>query len=714
MYFLDNNETGGKQIRRRLRVILLFLFAMVGAFCFVLYDLQVVHGADYLERSQYTIPQTETVDAARGGILDSLGRVLVSNRISYQATLDPSLMGSAGERNATLKELLELCREQGVTWSDTLPITAQEPFSYTTNEPFYTTSTDEEGAQTRSLTYLGQLAVKLKWLGGDPTEEGSKVEFPTAEALLERMCKTFSLEGGATEENRRTAGVLYELSLRSRDITWSSYIFAEDVDIAFISAVKERGLAGVRFETATARQYHTSYAAHLLGRVDKIYKEEWEQYKALGYSMDATVGKDGVEKAFEEYLHGTSGVRVIETSTSGKITRETWKTDPETGEELTPKPGGNVVLTLNIRLQEAVERALAEHVPTLPEAEGAAAVVLDVHDASVLAMASYPTYDLANFSAVWSDIKDDPLAPMYNRAIQGRYPPGSTFKMVTAVGALEEGIITPTDKIRDTGKYMYYAPSYTPGCWIYNQRGGTHGLETVSDAIRDSCNVFFYDVGRRLGIEKLNEYARKFGLGEYTGIELEEKAGVVAGRDYTENVLHQPWYDGSTLAAAIGQENNQFTPLQLANYIATLVNGGHHYSAHLLKSVKSSDFSTVLYEREAELLDTIDIAPENLEAVKKGMLAVTQPGGSAYTYFKDLDVKAGAKTGSAQVSRESESNAVFVAFAPYDDPEIALCIVVEKGGSGSELGAIAADIISYYFSSETSTGAEQGENTLIR
>ncbi len=699
----------GKLVRRRLWVLMLLLAVLLAVFCFVLCDLQVVHGDDYLERSQNKIAQTETVDAVRGEILDSLGRVLVSNRVSYQATLDTSLMGTAAERNATLQELLELCRELGVDWTDTLPITAEAPFTYTTDEPFYTTSTDEEGARTRSLTRLGQLAVQLKWLSGDPTEEDAQVELPTAEELLELMGKTFSLEGGVTEENRGIAGVLYELYLRSKDVTWSSYIFAEDVDITFISTVKERSLTGVQFETVTARQYNTTYAAHLLGRVTPIYQEDWEYYQALGYSMDAMVGRDGVEKAFEEYLHGTSGVRTIETNTSGKITSETWATDPETGEELTPEPGGNVVLTLNIRLQETVERALAEHVPTLSEAEGAAAVVVDM-TGGVLAMASYPTYDLATYTY---DEDLEELAPLLNRATQGLYPPGSTFKMVTAIGALEEGIITPTTEIQATGKYMYCAPRGAPRCGIDNQSGGTHGRENVTEAIRDSCNVFFYDVGRRLGIDKLNEYARLFGLGESTGIELDEKSGVVAGRDYTENVLHQTWYEGSTLAAAIGQENNQFTPLQLANYIATLVNGGNHYSAHLLKAVKSSDFSEVIYEREPELLDTIDIAPENLEAVKKGMLAVTQQGGSAYKYFKDLDVKVGAKTGSAQVSSESESNAVFVAFAPYDDPEIALCIVVEKGGSGSELGAIAADIISYYFSSEASIEAAQGENTLI-
>lgn len=709
---VDRRPDDSKLVRRRLWVLLVFLAALLGVFVFVLYHMQVVHGAEYMENSMYKNFQTETVDAARGGILDSLGRVLVSNRLSYQVTLDTSLMGTTEQRNATLLELLKLCRDQDVDWTDSLPVTAGAPFSYTGDSPFFTVSTDDEGAEVKTLTRLGKLAVQQKWLSADPTEEDG-VALPTAEELLELMCKAFSLEGGVTEENRAAAGVLYELSLRARNIDGTAYTFARDVDIEFISVVKERGLSGVQFKTAAVRQYNTSYAAHLLGRVTAIYAEDWDYYKELGYAMDAMVGRDGVERAFEEYLRGTAGVRQIETDTSGKITSESWKTDTETGEELTPQPGYNVALTIDIRLQEMVERALAELVPTLPEAEGAAAVVVDM-TGGVLAMASYPTYDLANFSSIYNSLLEDPLKPMNNRATYGLYPPGSTFKMVTAIGGLEEGIITPTDKILDTGRYMYYAPSYTPSCWIYNQSGRTHGQETVSDAIRDSCNVFFYDVGRRLGIDKLNEYARMFGLGESTGIELGENTGVVAGREYTEEVLHQPWYDGSTLAVAIGQENNQFTPLQLANYIATLVNGGNHYSAHLLKSVKSSDFSQVIYEREPELLNTIDIAPENLEAVKQGMLAVTQQGGSAYRYFTDVDVKVGAKTGSAQVSAESESNAVFVAFAPYDDPEIALCVVVEKGGSGSELGAIAADIISFYFNSSASLEAERGENTLIR
>lgn len=702
-------------VHHRFRALIVILALFVGVFFFVLYDLQIVHGEEYLEQSQRKIAQTETVEAARGDILDSLGRVLVTNRISYQATLDTSLMGSVEQRNAIILELLQLCREHDVVWNDSLPISAQEPFTYTTVSPFYTATTTEDGQEVRSLTRLGKLAVAGKWIE-DPTKDDFDGSFPTARELLDMMFEAYALEDPSRENNRAVAGILYELSLRTGEITWSSYIFAEDVDIEVISIVKERSLPGIQFETATTRQYNTSYAAHLLGRVGLMNADEWGFYQDLGYSMNAVIGKDGVEQAFEGYLHGTAGERIVETNTNGKIVSETWKTDPVTGEVLTPDPGGNVVLTLNLRLQEIVEQSLATHVPTLPSAQGAAAVVLDVDDAGVLAMASYPTYDLSNFSLVWEEIRNDPLSPMFNRATQGTYAPGSTFKLVTAVGALEEGIITPYDQILDTGYYSYYTnnPLLAPKCWIYRQYGRTHGLVNVSQAITDSCNIFFYDVGRRLGIDKLNEYAHMFGLGKSTGIELKENVGVVAGREYTETVLRQPWYDGSTLSAAIGQENNQYTPLQLANYIATLVNGGNHYAAHLLKEVKSSDYSEVLYEYEPQLMDIVEIDPVNLDAVKRGMLALTQPGGSIYSYFMDVDVKVGAKTGSAQVSSNSESNAVFVAFAPYDDPEIALCIVVEKGGSGSELGAIAADIISYYFDSEESLEAGQTENTLIR
>ena len=649
------------------------------------------------------------MEAARGQILDRYGRVLVSNRASYNVSLDTSFMGE--DRNTVLLRLLDICREESVTWSDTLPVSQSTPYVFTA-----------EGAYGNLRKY----AEKMKWEGLVPTAEeiealqsAESPALPSAERLIAKLRETYQVDPALSDEEARDlVGVLYELALRSREITWSSYVFAQDVEMTFIVKVKEASLSGVSIDTTTVREYNTSYAAHLLGRVGLMDSDEWNNiYQALDYPYNASVGKDGMEQAFESYLHGVPGKRAIETNDQGKVVSadDNWKIDERTGEPQAPQPGYNVISTLDIKLQEAVERALADGVGALKseDTQGAAAVVIDVNDGGVLASASYPTYDLSTFLQNYTELANDPLNPLFNRATQGIYPPGSTFKMVTAIAGLQEGVITPTDEILDTGRYTYYK-DYQPQCWYYRQYGRTHGKENVSEAIRDSCNIFFYDVGRRLGISLLDEYAQKFGLGEYTGIEVYESKGHVAGPGYTES-LGQKWYDGNTLPAAIGQENNQFTPIQLANYVATLANGGTHYSAHLLKEVKSSDFSQVVYQYEPEVLNELDLDPENLEAVTRGMLMVTQPGGSAYSYgFNTLDIQVAAKTGSAQVSSATESNAVFVCFAPYEDPEIALAIVVEKGGSGSTLSSIAVEILDYYFSSGSGMETVEGENTLLR
>ncbi len=696
-----------KQFLLRLLAVVLALAALLGAFGCVLYDLQVVNGEDYALQSVRKIAITETVQASRGQLLDSYGRVLVSNRTSYQVELDTSLMGE--QRNEILLQLLEICREEGVVWTDTLSdsLSASAPFRYTADSPFYTVD-DETGEA--SGTRLGRMAVANKWM------EDWADEPPLAAELVRLMRETYEIgEDVGVQEGRDLIGVLYELELRRREYTYAAYVFAQDVDIDFISRVKELGLPGVEISATSVREYSTDYAAHVLGRVGAMNSTEWEYYSQVDlngdgeadYQMDDIVGKEGAEQAFESYLRGTDGVRIIERNTSGKTVSESWVTEAV--------PGGNVTLTIDIDLQGKVEQVLAEGVAALKsdEVEGAAAVMLKVDDGSVLALASYPTFDLANYGANYNDYLADPLKPLLNRALQGLYPPGSTFKMVTAIAGLEEGIITPTTKILDTGVYTYYGAN-GPKCWIYSQSGRTHGLQTVSDAIKNSCNVFFYDVGRRVGIEGLQEYASMFGLGEKTGIELYEVEGVMAGPEYTES-MGGTWYEGSTLSVAIGQESSQFTPIQLANYIATLVNGGTRYQTHLLKSVKSYDFSEVLYEYEPVVVDTINIDPDNLEAVKKGMLALTTEG-SVARYFADLDFQVGAKTGSAQVSsaNTNSSNAVFVCFAPYDDPEVALAIVVEKGGTGSSLGAMAAEILEYYFSASDTQSSVAAEGTLIR
>ena len=734
-----------------------------------LYDLQINNGEEAYRKAQTKIAETQVVEAGRGQILDRNGRVLVSDKAVYQVTLNTSLMED--KRNDTLLSLVRTAREEDVAWMDTLPISDAPPFVFTTDTPYFTVNENEDGTQTTKLTRLGYLCVKMGWIQ-DPTLEDLPVEeevqvkepgffdklkdlfsgssqtdlpqepqeeeeyvLPTAEELLGRMCATFKLYGEGwvdpkslpegeeppvlnvgdlpLRDARAVAGVLYELTLRSREVYQVTYIFAEDVDIDFISRVKELSLSGVEIEARTVRQYHTSYAAHILGRVGPIYASEWEHYKTLDedgdgtadYQMDDTIGKEGVEKAFESYLRGTPGKRALERNTEGKVVSQTWTTAPE--------PGDNVVLTLDLDLQMAVEDILASALPNLvsKEVEGAACVVLDVEDAEVLASASYPTFNLSTYSADFSANSTDPLRPLFNRALQGAYPPGSTFKMVTGIAALEEGIVTPTTRINDTGRYTYY-PGYSPQCWYFRQYGKVHGPQNVSDAIKNSCNYYFFDVGRRLGIDLLGDYAARFGLGQTTGLELYEEDGVMAGPEYTQS-MGGTWYDGNTLSVAIGQESSQFTPIQLANYIATLVNGGTRNATHLLKEVKSSDFSQILYTYEPEVLSTIDIQPKNLEAVKAGMLALTTEG-SVARYFRDLGVQVGAKTGSAQVSAQTESNAVFVCFAPYENPEVAVAIVVEHGGSGSELGAMAADILSHYFSAKGTREELLTENTLIR
>ena len=765
-----------KQFHRRILGVVLILVILMTFMCSNLYSIQYVNGADYAEQSEARVAETDTVSASRGLILDRNGQVLVSNEISYQVTLDMSLMGDETERCANLLSLIQVCREEGVTWSDSLPITTTAPFSYTTENPFYTVGQDEEGNPTCSMTRLGSLAVDMGWIedpedlaegeipesgnaasgesGGlwdrilrffgmessqdTQEEEPQPYRLPTAEELLGKMCTSFGIQGaGAVDEDtaqaegqtvptlnigtmsetdaRAVAGVLYELYYRSRITNWPLYYFAEDVDVDFITRVKELGLRGVEIETTSVRKYETEYAAHLLGRVAAMEPSEVEYYLGLneGYTQNDYVGREGAELAFERYLHGSPGVRAIERNQDGKITSSVWIPDEETGESMAPEPGDNVFLTIDIDLQKMVEDLLAERVPGLSdEVEGAACVVQAVDSGEVLAAASYPTFDLSNYVQDLAQNSSDPLKPLYNRAFLGVYPPGSTFKMITAIAGLEDGIIEPSTIIRDEGRYTHWTNVNPPQCWVYRQYRRTHGPVNVTQAIEVSCNYFFYDVGRRVGIDRLDEYAAMFGLGQKTGIELSESSGVVGGRAYTES-LGQTWYEGSVTSVAIGQESTQVTPLQLTNYIATLVNGGTRYSTHLLKSVKSSDFSQVLYTYEPQVQSEINIAQENLDAVTEGMRDLTTDDGSLASAFRNLPFEVGAKTGSAQVSSTSNSNAVFVCYAPYDDPEIAISLVVEHGGSGSVLASLAAEILQYYFTAPDGQSDIVTENTLV-
>ena len=668
--------------RRRVYVLLGFFGAFLVLFLAVLYNAQVVNGTENRARSISSNTASETVTASRGIITDRNGKVLVSNRLAYTLVVDKSGFGKDDAAlNDAIWQLIQLCQEQGVAWNDTLPMT-------TGNSPRLTTKSTGE-------TFREYLKDNKLPTDGD------------SEALLEAMRTLYGIDSSyTTAQARLIAGVRYELDGRS------SYTFAEDVSTELLGRITDGKYQGVTIKTAAARGYDTKLAAHILGTVGAIWQEEWRSdestgyvgYADKGYSMNDLVGKDGVEKAFEEYLHGKDGKRLITTDENGKITGELYTREPQ--------PGGTVALTIDIDLQQVVEDTLAETIQGMIDKDsnerGGAAVVIGVGTGEILACASYPTYDLETFNQDYKELLADERLPMFNRATQGVYAPGSTFKLCTSVAALEEGIITPSTIIEDKGIYTYYRDPQ-PMCWIWRQAHTTHGRINVSQAIVDSCNYFFYEVGRLTGIAKLDEYASAFGLGQSTGIETGDVSGALASPEWAES-HDREWTDGQTITAAIGQSYNLFTPIQLANYVATLVSGGEHYEAHLLKNVKSYDNSRIIDVYGKGPLNDLNISDSTMAAVTKGMHDLTHD--SLAGAFSRCVVEAGAKTGSAQVGTDI-ANGTFVAYAPYDDPEIAIAIVVEKGGSGSLLANAAVDIINAWFT-RGGTDAAVGEDTLLR
>lgn len=668
--------------KRRVIALLAFFGAFLLLFAVVLYDAQILHGGENRAKSISSNAASETVTASRGIITDRNGKVLVSNRLAYTLVFDRSGFDDDAALNAAILRLVQLCEETGTGWNDTLPIGRVGNFLRYSN--------------ARSETFD-------KFIEKNDLTSGA-----SGRQLLSELRELYHVDESLSErEARLIVGVRYEL--HSRD----SYTFAEDVSTEVLSLITDGRYEGVTIRTASARVYNTALAAHILGTIGPIWQEEWSSnedtgyvgYADKGYSMNDLVGKDGVEKAFESYLRGTDGRRLITTDETGKITGELYTREPQ--------PGGTVALTLDIDLQADVEAALAETISGMIDKDsnerGGAAAVVSVGTGEVLALASYPTYDLSTFNEDYDELVNDQRLPMFNRATQGIYAPGSTFKMVTAVAALECGIITPSSIIQDRGIYTYYKDPQ-PMCWIYSQTGSTHGRINVSQAITDSCNYFFYEVGRLTGIRTLDSYASQFGLGQSTGIEIGDSSGVLASPEWAES-HDQEWTDGQTITAAIGQSYNLFTPLQLANYVATLVGGGDHYQAHLLKNVKAYDNSRLLYMYDDNPINTVEMSDTTLSAVTRGMHELTVSGSVAYA-FENCVVSAGAKTGSAQVGTDI-ANGVFVAYAPYEKPEIAVAIVIEKGGSGAALANTAVEIINSWFS-RAQDGTAIGENTLLK
>ena len=669
--------------RRRLIVVLSFLAAVLVFFGVMLFNYQIVNGDEYRALSVAGTAKREVVETSRGIITDRNGKVLVSNRLAYTLKFSDSDFGKdqAGCNDAVWR-LIELCRAEGVEWIDPLPLTAEAPYTLSTETPG---ETFINWLKSSKLAYTGESTVTLT---------------ASSDEVMAALRKMYAIADGYTDQQARLiAGVRYGAKISG------GYVFAEDVPVRVISQVVDGHYAGVSTGTSSQRVYNTTYAAHILGRVSRIFAEDWDNYKDKGYSMDALVGKGGVEEAFESYLHGTNGVKLVTTDKNGKVTGELYAKEPQ--------PGNTVALTIDLDLQKVTEDSLAEKIGSMEKRDGltrgGAAAVVSVGTGEVLALASYPTYDLSQWDEMYDTWNKDTVGrPMFNRATDGTYAPGSTFKLCSAVAALESGIVTPSTTIVDRGIYTYYTFPQ-PKCWIYNSYGGTHGAVNVSQAITVSCNYFFYEVGRLMGIKTLDSYATQFGLGQHTGIEIGDSAGVLASPEYAEKI-GETWTDGQTITAAIGQSYNLFTPLQLANYVATLVGGGDHYEAHLLKSAKSFDNSSVVYAYNKAPINHVDMADSTLEAVKKGARGLAT--GSLSYVFRNCVVDVGCKTGTAETSQKL-TNGCFVAFAPYDDPQIAVCVVAEQGGGGANLAPVALDIINAYFSSASTTETIEGENSML-
>ena len=479
-----------------------------------------------------------------------------------------------------------------------------------------------------------------------------------------------------------------EKELKHQGFSYNNpFVFSEDADAKTITKIKETPdkFPCVEILTAPVREYfYPDTAVHLLGRCGLISKEEFE--KLSGYSRDDTVGKQGAEKAFEEILRGTDGVRAKEKYTN--------KTTKKFVKDIEPLSGKNIFLTIDLNLQKAAEDALSDVIKNSSGAVGGAVVVTDVNSGEVLAIASNPEYNLDEFNKNYKELSKNKNKPFFNRSLSGLYEPGSTFKPITAIAALESGELSHSETIKTLGKYEYYDRVFK--CNIYREKGKTHGKIDVAEALGVSCNYFFYELGKRVGIDKISDLAKDFGLGSATGIELtqEEAIGTIATpKNRKEHGGY--WYAGDALQAAIGQSDNRFTPIALCNYAATLANGGTLYAAHVLKGVKDND-GKISYT-EPKIINSLDILPKTLQTIREGMFLVTKSG-TAKDVFSDFPQDIAGKTGTAQVNKRT--NGLFIGYAPINNPEIAFCVVVEGGASGNQAAKVAKRVLTEYFNTD--------------
>lgn len=667
------NDTASTRLRFNILGTIIYLIGIV--LLLQLFNLQIVHGEEYREESNTRLTKETVLEAARGKIVDRTGIELASTQIVNSLELYKTKISNE-ELNTMLLEVATVLEQNGDSYTDNLPLSI--------NPIGFTMETEEE---------------QKKWKKEMEIDENA-----TAEQVFEKLKEKYEITNENIEEVRKIMTLRYEINIQGYSST-SAIEIAENISETSLAIFNEQNakFPGLSITQKPQRTYlKGNLASHVLGYLGRIETEEYEKNKDV-YDMNDVVGTSGVEYVLEKFLRGTDGTKQIDMSVDGTVTDEYITKEAV--------EGNNVVLTIDAKLQQVVQDALKTNIEKIrnggfsqqSDTAGGACIVMNVKTGEVLALASYPDFEPQAFiggisSEKWNEYTTN-LMPLKNRAIQEANAPGSIFKMITAIAALESGVTNTTEQVYDSGVYRYYNQKLP--CWYYTDYGVGHRWQNVSAAIKNSCNYYFCEMGQRLGIDKLVEYASRFGLGKKTGIELlGETAGTLA-----TSLNNEP---GNILNLSIGQGANSFSVIQMAKYISMVANGGKDLDVTIIKSVIDENGNEIPKEQVEEVvnerlglekteLKDMNIKQENLQAVLEGMKSVTtESGGTANSFFRGFDIEVGGKTGSAEVGN-GKVNAWFAGFAPYEDPEIAVVVMVENGKHGSYTAEPVRDIIAEYF-----------------
>ena len=673
------NDDRNTNLRYNLITILVYIVGIV--LIVQLFNLQIVNGKEYRETSNTRLSRETVIKAARGSIKDRTGNLLVTTKMGFNIELYKTKINTT-TLNKTILNTIKILENNNDKYINNLPISI-EPFKFTID--------DEES--------------QVNW-----KKENDIKEDATPEQCFYELKEKYKIEQDNILEAYKIMVVRYEIS-RNGYSSIRPVTIAKDVSRESAVKLGEQSIyfPGISATNEPMVSYPSgSLASHILGYVGNITETELDGREDT-YGINDVIGKVGIQYVFEEYLRGKDGIKQLDMSVDGTITDEYITQEAVAGSD--------VILTIDANLQAATEKALANNIKKIAgggfskrsDAKAGAAVVMNVKTGEILAMASYPDYEPELFVNGISQKKLDEYNKgdnIFNRAISGVYAPGSTFKMITAIAGLETGVITPTEKINDIGVYK---KAHEPACWIWNSYGMSHGWLNVTEAITHSCNYFFYEVGYRATIDNIAKYAKYYGLGEKTNVELPmEEKGIVATRDKAKE-RGDEWQIGETLSAAIGQSYNSYTPIQMAKYISMLANGGEPIDVTIVKSINDVNGNQVSKEDITKFVnaklgltkekkENLNIKKENIDAILKGMKGVTsEEGGTAYSTFANFNIELGGKTGSAQTGVQGKINGWFVGFAPYEEPEIAVVVLVENAGSGSYTAEVARDILQEYF-----------------